>query len=77
MATSITTTQTRFPQLAVRHYRNVTRVGVPGHARPFQDTWHRFVDTDDNQEIGPSFPTQAEAFAYLPVYAAENGYEAA
>lgn len=73
---NVTITRTRFRNLAVRSYIDMTRVNVPGHPKPFRDTWHRYVDLSDDQDIGPSFKTKAEALAYLHVYAAENGYEA-
>lgn len=55
--------------LGIRGYRNGCRVGVPGHAKPFLDTWYRYVDLDDDRDIGPSFRTMAEAMAGLAEYA--------
>lgn len=65
----ITVTPTRFGNLAIRGYISVTRVGVPGHRKPFADTWYRFTDVNDDADIGPSFKTKAEAFANLPEFA--------
>lgn len=70
----ITLTRTRFASLGIRCYRNATRVGVPGHRKPFQDSWVRFVDLDDDADIGPSFHTKAEALAALADFARERGY---
>jgi len=70
----ITLTKTRFAGLAIRHYQGTCRVGVPGHRKPFKDTWLRFVDLADDADIGPSFKTKAEAFAALPGYAESYGY---
>ena len=70
----ITTLHTRFVDLGVRGYIGVTRVGVPGHGRPFSDTWWRYFDEIDNRDIGPLFPTKAECLSYLPTYAERNGY---
>lgn len=74
---TVTTTATRFEGLAIRTYRNVTRVGVPGHARPFRDSWTRFVATEDDADVGPSFHTRQEAFSALAEYAAKGGYSLA
>ncbi len=78
MTTSITITHTRFRYLGVRRYHNVTRIGVPGHRKPFQDSWYRFVDTSCDADIGPSFKTMAEAVSELSAYASGfNGGELA
>lgn len=70
----ITLTETRFAGLAIRHYQGTYRVGVPGHRKPFKDSWLRFVDMTDDADIGPSFKTKAEAFAALPDYAESYGF---
>lgn len=77
MAT-VTITRTRFKNLGIRRYHNVYRVGVPGHRKPFQDSWYRYVDLSDDADIGPSFHTMAEALASLAEYAVGfNGAEIA
>lgn len=67
-------TQTRFEGLNIRSYYNVCRVGVPGHKKPFNDTWHRYcLDGEGDVDRGPSFKTKGEALAGLKDYAADNG----
>jgi hypothetical protein len=72
---NVTITHTRFRDLAIRSYIDITRVNVPGHPKPFRDTYHRFLDLPSDQDIGPSFHTRAEAFACLHTFAAERGYK--
>ena len=74
MDNTIRTYQTRFSGLGVRHYRNATRVGVPGHRRPFKETWWRFVDLETDSDIGASFPTKTEIYAELSNFATERGF---
>lgn len=65
----ITITKTRFRDMGIRRYARVWRVGVPGHVKPFMDSWYRYVDLSDDADIGPSFKTMAEAMAGLAEYA--------
>jgi hypothetical protein len=70
---------TRFPGIKLRHHRNVTRVGVPGHRGPFTDSYWRFACKDDPDDAlyydrGPSFASKAEALAELAEYAEFHGY---
>ena len=69
----ITLTRTRFNELAIRQYRDVSRIGVPGHSRPFKDSWLRYVDLQTDDDIGPSFKTMGEAQAGLAEYAEQFG----
>ena len=69
--------RTRFAGLGVRHYRDCSRVGVPGHRRSFRETWWRFVDVETDSDIGASYPTKAEIYASLESFAAERGFEVA
>lgn len=74
----VTITKTRFKDLGIRRYHDVYRVGVPGHRKPFKDSWYRYVDLSDDADIGPSFHTMAEAQAGLAEYAIGfNGSEMA